>query len=313
VHFRFNVAFVQIQLATAIYGLGENQRALQQLRDAAAGLEEAITTLDDISAHPQAPYPKQDIEQRANMARNTQRKQLERAIAGQKEYEEKNKEKLAAAMEQRQIELRRRTEEREKALQLEKERQEKIRKEREEIAARDRQFAEQRAEEARQRREAELTTDSETGEKVKRKRKAPSRPDGAESRGKGRARGKRGDDNGNGEESEEERIPKKRRLTKKESSKYKSAEIVMDSSDDSDTGRGGTAQVRSEQSAESPMEVDSDHAGDDEDGKDEVEEPRQTTRRLRRGKIVDESDEDEDGQNQDQGEVSNGGNDDEDY
>ncbi len=131
------MAFVQIQLATTIYGLGEGQRSLEQLQDAAAGLEKAIVALDEIATHEQTPYPKQDVEQRANMARNTQRKQLERAMASQKEYEEKNKEKLAAALELRQAELRRREEERQKALDKERERQEKIRKEREEIAARD--------------------------------------------------------------------------------------------------------------------------------------------------------------------------------
>ncbi len=136
-HFKFNVAFVQIQIATTIYSLNEAHRSLEQLQEAAAGLEQAIEALDEIAAHPQTPYPKHDIEQRANMARNTQRRQLEISIASQKEYEEKNKEKLAAALEQRQADLRRREEERQKALEKEQERKEKIRKEREEIAARD--------------------------------------------------------------------------------------------------------------------------------------------------------------------------------
>ncbi|KAL2753316.1 hypothetical protein ACRALDRAFT_1036001, partial [Sodiomyces alcalophilus JCM 7366] len=172
VHYKFNVAFVQIQLASTIYQMPEASRTLSKLQDAADGLEAAIVALDEIAAHPQTPYPKHDVEQRANMARNTQRKQLERAITSQKEYEEKNKEKMQAALEKRQAELRRREEERERAMALERERQEKIRKEREAIAARDREIARQRAEAERARLEAEMTTDSETGEKVKRKRKA---------------------------------------------------------------------------------------------------------------------------------------------
>lgn len=256
VHFQFNVAFVQIQLASTIYGLSESQRTLQQLQEAAAGLEEAIKALDEIAAHPQTPYPKQDVEQRANMARNTQRRQLERAIASQREYEEKNKEKLAAALEQRQAELRRREEERQKALAQEQERKEKIRKEREEIGARDRELAEKRAEEDKIRREAELTTDSETGEKVKRKRKPAPRAEGA---GKGsrsqkssrkKKKGRRDEeeeeddeeDRGEddyGESDGEERQPKKRRklLSNRNSGKYKSSELVH-SSDDSDGGEG---------------------------------------------------------------------------
>ncbi|OAA53834.1 RNA polymerase 2 transcription elongation factor [Niveomyces insectorum RCEF 264] len=253
VHFKFNVAFVQIQLASTIYSLSENQRTLQQLQDAAAGLEQAIKTLDEIAAHPQTPYPRQDVEQRANMARNTQRRQLERAMASQREYEEKNKERLAAALEQRQAELRRREEERQRALDQERARQNKIRKEREEIAARDRELAEKRAEEERLRREAELTTDSETGEKVKRKRKAPSgaaaTKDGRGSRKKKDKKAARAhtDDEDNdddemnvsddGSDGAARRQPKKRRrLTKREPaakpSKFKSSELVHSSDED---------------------------------------------------------------------------------
>ncbi|KAK4123242.1 TPR-like protein, partial [Parathielavia appendiculata] len=171
-HLKFNVAFVQIQLALTLHSMRDSERTSFQLEEAAEGLESAIKALDEIASSPSPPYPKHDIEQRANMARNTQRKQLERALASQREYEAKNKEKLAAALEQRQAELRRREEQRLKAEEAERERQEKIRKEREAIAAHDRQLAEQRAEEERARIEAEMTTDSETGEKVKRKKKS---------------------------------------------------------------------------------------------------------------------------------------------
>ncbi|RSM10310.1 hypothetical protein CEP52_003657 [Fusarium oligoseptatum] len=71
VHYKFNVAFVQIQLVTMIQGLPENKRSAEQLEKAAEGLEAAITSLDEIATHPQTPYPKHDVEQRANMARNT--------------------------------------------------------------------------------------------------------------------------------------------------------------------------------------------------------------------------------------------------
>ncbi|CRK30302.1 hypothetical protein BN1708_000837 [Verticillium longisporum] len=61
VHYKFNVAFVQIQLASTIYLLPETGRVLQQLVDAQEGLEAAITALDEIAAHPQTPYPKHDM------------------------------------------------------------------------------------------------------------------------------------------------------------------------------------------------------------------------------------------------------------
>ncbi|KAH9887512.1 tetratricopeptide [Xylariomycetidae sp. FL2044] len=303
IHFKFNVAFVQIQLLQHIMNVPEAKRTLQQLEEASEGLEAAIVALDDIAAHPQPPYPKADLESRANMARNTQRKQLARQIEGQKEYEEKNKEKLAAALEKRQAELKRREEERQKALTLERERKEKIQKEREEIAARDRQIAEQRLQEEKDRQAAEMTTDSETGEKVKRKRKVKASGEG---KSKSRPRKKKAE----GDESDEERQPKKkRRLTKKESTKYKSAEIVVDSSDEGDDALERAE--REMESRDSPlsdaddasnagkddedMDVDTRAKQDDED--DEEDDEATATRapkRSRRGRVLDDSDEDED-------------------
>lgn len=253
VHFKFNVAFVQIQLAMTINSMRDSERTSFQLEQAAEGLESAIKALDEIAASPSPPYPKHDIEQRANMARNTQRKQLERALASQRDYETRNKEKLAAALEQRQAALRKREEERRKAEEAERERQEKIRKEREEIAARDRALAEQRAEEERARVEAEMTTDSETGEKVRRK-KRPTRPRSRSGEpGTPAKRGARrkkaaaadSDDEEDGGEGRKKRPPKKRqRLERKresaaQASKYKSAEIVVDSDEDEDEYAAG--------------------------------------------------------------------------
>ncbi|KAK5990241.1 Tetratricopeptide repeat protein 1 [Cladobotryum mycophilum] len=233
VHYQFNVAFVQIQLVTTIQALPENRRSAEQLEKAAEGLEAAITSLDTIAAHPQTPYPKHDVEQRANMARNTLRKQLERALGKQREWEEMNKEKIQAAKEQREVELKKREAERQAILDKEKERQDKIRKEREAIAARDRLLAEQRAEEERSRMDAEMTTDEETGEKVKRKRKTAPRASQGEREPKPKRSGKKKKAEHDDDESEEEtHTKKKRRLTKRESAKFKSAEIVVDSDEE---------------------------------------------------------------------------------
>ncbi|KAI1485685.1 tetratricopeptide [Biscogniauxia mediterranea] len=306
VHFKFNVAFVQIQLVQHIMNVPETQRTLAQLEDASQGLEAAIVTLDEIAAHPQPPYPKADIEQRANMARNTQRKQLGRQIESQKEYEERNKEKLAAALEKRQAELKRREEERQKALAIEQERQEKLRKEREEIAARDRAIAEMRAAEERERQEAEMTTDSETGEKVKKKRKAKSHGEG---KPKGRSRKKtEGDD---GESDRESQPKKKRRLAaKKDNKKYKSEEIVVDSSDDDDaldraekaiegrnTPRSDADDASRAGNDDDNMDIDNTaHQNEDEEDEDEPTTTRAAPKRARRGRVLDDSDEEnEDG------------------
>ncbi|KAM6526796.1 protein required for normal CLN1 and CLN2 G1 cyclin expression [Fusarium solani] len=309
VHYKFNVAFVQIQLVTMIQGLPENKRSAEQLENAAEGLEAAITSLDEIATHPQTPYPKHDVEQRANMARNTLRKQLERAIGKQKEWEEKNKEKIQAAKAQRELELKRREEERQKVLEEEKERQDKIKKEREAIAARDRLQAEKRAEEERARMEAEMTTDSETGEKIKRKRKTAPRASGESKpkRSGGKKKKKKGDRQDD-ESEEEEAQPKKRlRLGKKESQKYKSQELVYNSDDSDDDDDALERAERNMEREETPlseaderavdddkMDVDEEAnqgAGDDDD--DEELAPRQQHKRARRGRVVESDDEEE--------------------
>ena len=90
----------------------ETARTLIEINEAIAGIEEAIISLEDIAQHPNTPYPRALIEGRANMARNTMRKQLERTAAAQKEYEEKNAEKVKEAWEIRQRELKAREDKR---------------------------------------------------------------------------------------------------------------------------------------------------------------------------------------------------------
>ncbi|POS86373.1 TPR-like protein, partial [Erysiphe pulchra] len=258
IHFKFNVAFIQMAIGTAVNGLKEAQRTLAEVEEAAAGVEEAIKSLDEIANHPQTPYPKHDIEQRANMGRNTIRNQLSRAIQNQREYEVKNAEKLQAARQAREAELQKREARRLAIENAERERKLKIAKERNEIAERDRKLAEARAEEERNREAAELTTDSETGEKIKRKKKKP-RSGGTG----GSKRRKRGDqitsdeeESGgekskhrsrrpgriitSGDESEDEKPKKRRRLTNKKmvekSGKFKSNEIVVESESEDENG-----------------------------------------------------------------------------
>lgn len=303
-HYKFNVAFVQIQLVTTIQNLPENRRTAEQLETAAAGLESAIESLDAIATLPQTPYPKHDIEQRANMARNTLRKQLERAIAKQKEWEEKNKEKIQAAKEQREAELKRREEQRQEILEKERERQEKIRKEREAIAIRDRALAEQRAEEERQKQELEMTTDAETGEKVKRKSKAAGRTgEGRPKKTPKKKKAARDED----DSEEESHTKKRRRLTKKESSKFKSAEIVVDSDDEHEDDDDALERAEREMErdgmpasdddddlAADKMDVDEDDAPARSGAEDEDEDnAARQAKRSRRGRIVEESDEEE--------------------
>jgi RNA polymerase-associated protein CTR9 len=303
------VAFVQFQIASTVYGMPESQRSLADVEAAAAGLEEAIESLDVVGQHPQTPYPKNLVEGRANMGRNTMRKQLERSIQAQKEYEERNAEKLQHALEQRQAELKKREEERQTAEAAERERKRLIAEERQKIAERDRILAEQRAEEDRAREAAEMTTDSETGERVKRKKKPRGgkrkKKEGDESSGddsamEGTRRSRRKDRKSAGDSDEDENKPKKKRrlqkkISKKDTAKYKSSEVVVDS--DSEGGNGAT---------EAAKEMDRDLSDEDRpayrdtmdvdpaEGSDDEEVATVPVARKNRTRRIESDDEDED-------------------
>ncbi|MCJ1306909.1 hypothetical protein MMC25_000553 [Agyrium rufum] len=171
IHFKFNVAFVQIQLAQLIYSLPETQRTLVDVEAAAEGLDQAIESFTGIAKAKNPPYPKHDLEQRANMGKNTMRKQLERAIQQQREYEEANAHKIEEARLIREVELKKKDDERRKREDEAAERKRKLAEERQRLAEQAREMAERKAEEEKARDEAEYTEDSETGEKIKRKKK----------------------------------------------------------------------------------------------------------------------------------------------
>lgn len=310
IHYKFNVAFVQIQLVQTIQALPENRRNAEQLEEAAKGLEAAIESLDAIATSPQPPYPKHDIEQRANMARNTLRKQLERAIAKQKEWEEVNKEKIDAAKKQREEELKRREEEKQRAKELEDEKRAKLKQEREAIAERDRKLKEERDREEQERLDAEMTMDEETGTKVKRKRKPAPRQAG-EDKPKRAAKKQAVHD---GEEDDEgsdgaSHAKKKRRLTKRENSKFKSQEIIVDSSEDEGDDASDKEEPQLDDAAsdddhgDAGDKMDMDQTAGDEE--DEISSRRKPAKRSRRARVVDSDEEDAD-------EVAAGGADDDD-
>lgn len=244
IHFKFNIAFVQIQLAQLLYGLPESQRNLAEVQAAAEGLEAAIESFTAIAQSKNPPYPKHDIEQRANMGRNTMRRQLERAVQSQREYEDKNAAKLQEARETREAEMRRREQERARAAQVAEEQKRKIAEERHKMLEVSRELAERRSEEERMKEEALYTQDEKTGEKVKRKKvkkggKRKKKSDESDTDGEGgdgrRRRGNSTEDDGDesGAVDDAARAPRKRRkLARKGQGKdgFKSSELVVESS-----------------------------------------------------------------------------------
>ncbi|KAI9841496.1 MAG: hypothetical protein M1837_000657 [Sclerophora amabilis] len=332
-HFQFNIAFVQIQVAQLVYTLNESQRTLEEVQNAAHGLDEAIESLTTIAQAKNPPYPKNEIEQRANMGRNTMRRQLERAVQSQREYEEKNAAKLHQAREIRQAELKRREEEKRKAEEIALEQKRRIAEERHRMQERDRELAERREEEERKKEELEYTTDEETGEKVKRKKRAGGgkrkkaeedvetdgtgsgadgyRESGRKSRGKSANRAPASDDEGV--------APKKRRKLERKNagrseSKFKSSEIVVESESEEDAGhhnneddarvngQGGPGS-ENEEKEDSPMEIDekvNEDDGNDDDEEDDEANPikqrqRSTRKKISRAIGSDSEDDEQDG------------------
>ncbi|KAK9464773.1 hypothetical protein V1512DRAFT_229890 [Lipomyces arxii] len=94
---KFNVAFCQFQIAEVVRRMPMTARKISDIEAAASGLEEAIVWMAELAGDKHPPYPSADIEQRATMGQNTTRRQLERLLAQQKEFEEKNEAKLEAA------------------------------------------------------------------------------------------------------------------------------------------------------------------------------------------------------------------------
>ncbi|KAL8682901.1 MAG: hypothetical protein Q9186_001064 [Xanthomendoza sp. 1 TL-2023] len=305
IHFQFNIAFVQIQLAQLLNILPEPQRTLEDLLKASEGLEEAIESLGEIAKHPHPPYPRHDIEQRANMGRNTMRRQLERAVQAQREYEEKNAAKLQEAREAREVEMRRREEEKKRVEEQREEERRKVREERDKMALLSKELAERRADEERRREEAEYTTDEE-GARVKR----------VKGKKKGGRRRKRGEDSDTGTEGGDggaEKAKKSRRNKKKAGSeegssaseedagvkskkkrkrlarrggkedKFKSQEMVVES--DSEDARQAAAQLTNgDEDGDVQMPDAGDGDGDEQTG----------VRPKSRKRVIEDEDEDED-------------------
>jgi RNA polymerase-associated protein CTR9 len=256
VHLQFNIAFVQFQIAQLINSLPETQRTLEEVQDAAAGLEDAIQTFQNIAKVKQPPYPRSALEQRAAMGKNTMRKQLERAERGQKEYEERNQEKFALARGRREEELRQREEEVRRRREEEEERQRRVGEERRRMIEMTQRITEQQVAEQAAREAAEWTEDETTGERVKRKELKKKAGKGKKRKGGDDADDfieNDGDGSGNDVRSEKSRSrtplsdtaerpskgSKRRRLERKGKAarvnKYKSSEIVVESESEGET------------------------------------------------------------------------------
>ena len=325
-HLQFNVAYIHFQIAQTVQQMKEDKRTSADVAAATNGLDEAIKTFETIAKSRAPPVPRQMLEQRAAMGRNTMKRQLDRAANAQRDYEEKNADKIRTAKESHEAATRRKQEEMESRLAEQKQREKQVLEERKALIEKTEALTQQQIAEQVAREAAEYTTDEETGERTKRQKK--KRGEGGGKRGKRKAQDDDGfiEDDGDGSEagidrsggsasgtpaiSNDEVIekPKKRRKLERKApkasakqSKYKSDERVVDS--DSDDLAADLADPRDDGDAPTPQANDNGSrlrgsAGDDDDAEmpdADEETPRRKPERSRKQlRMIADDDEDED-------------------
>ena len=317
IYYKFNVAFVQIQIAGLIPGMAEQKRSVADVETAIEGLDEAITAFSELSKAKNPPYPRQDLEQRASMGRTTVRRQLDRALQAQKEYEEANAAKVAETRRLRE-EIQRKKEEEKRQADAEAEaRRQRLFEEREKLATQAREMAEKRLQEEREREEAEYTEDSDGNrtKRVKARRggggggggKRKKKDDGivSDDSDAPRRQTKRSSPDDDGAEHAPQK--KKRKLARKGeskiNSKYKSAATISDSDEevaDMDSAHDIRADFNNEESDSAPQrtqiideDISMDEAVDidDEEEEEQIVKPAPRKKQLRT--IADDDDDDE--------------------
>ncbi|KAF2718684.1 HCP-like protein [Polychaeton citri CBS 116435] len=334
-NFKFNVAFVKIQIAQLLNGLPEAQKTSADVETAQQGLDEAIDAFTELAKGPNPPFPARDLEARANMGRNTMKRQLAGAAQRQQEYEAKNAEKLGAARKQREEELRKREEVKKRAEEEVEEQKRKIAEERAKMADEDRELISRRMEEDRVREEADYTDDPETGERKKKERRPKAKGEKKRKKRKGEDSddddaelfGESDGDSGkksrtrsratsvDGSGGDQHRRKKKRRLEKKgkavPTGKFKSSEMVEDSSEEEDADAQAGQQTGNE--VDSEMEdaglQRNGSGGADEDQEEEEEETgARTSQRKKLNRVLDDDDDDEENGEADDGHGPEAGN-----
>ncbi|CAD0099070.1 unnamed protein product [Aureobasidium mustum] len=291
-HFKFNVAFVQIQIAQLIYTLPEATRTLVDLETAATGLDEAIESLMAIARAPNPPFPKNDIEQRANMGRNTMRKQLDRALQSQRDFEQKNASRLEQARQQREAEIKKREDEKRALEEAQEERRRKIAEERQRMQEQDREIAEQKIEEEAERKareDADFTTDEETGGRKKREKK----PKGSRKRRRAATATQTSSTTKTKAQKKKRRKLERKGKVAEPKGKFKSSEVVVDSDSDDDAVATQNENAALAEKINDENDAQKEARGDESmaEGGDEEDDTVVERRRKKPARVIDDDDE----------------------
>ncbi|ODV82296.1 TPR-like protein [Suhomyces tanzawaensis NRRL Y-17324] len=191
---KFNLAYVQFQLAEYLTKLPVGQRVLTDIEKGIQQLKQAIEILNELSSdsevHP--PYPKSELKARATLGSATLLSRLNAVFEETKEHNSQIAEKLEVAKKIREEETAAKLKIQEEQLQAQRLKEEELSKEREKLQ----EQAQQWAEEARMNvivdeNDDDDKFDDEPKEKEKKKRGKKAEKSETAAKGKGKKRGKR--------------------------------------------------------------------------------------------------------------------------
>lgn len=171
--YKYNIVYVQFQLASFIKKLPPSKRSVKDLEEATQGLEEAIQTLNELAQDTEhnPPYPAEDLKLRAEMGQGLIT-QLETATKEQKEYEAEISSRLQVARKKHQEEERLEKEIEEKLAEEKRKIEEKMAAERKELEKQQAEWNQSRIEEEKDRKdEIDKAVDGDHDKKPKKGRK----------------------------------------------------------------------------------------------------------------------------------------------
>lgn len=280
---KFNVAYVQFQMADLLRKMPEASRSISDLEEGIAALENSISSLNDLAKVKYPPFPPSELEQRALMGQNTLRKQLDRALLEQQEYEEHNKTKVEEARKIREEAVRKRQEAEAARKKDEEDRQAKLAEERRKLQ----EEAMQWTEAARMAAEEEAENAIRIAEGKKEARRAKSEANKEKRSKGGSGKGKKGKK----AKDEEEPSPVK-------NNKYKSDEFIVDS-DEEEEGYSGASSRGDDDDDDAGLFGDEEGDESDSEKKRKVEENNDSeeavpSKKRRTNRIDDEEEDDYD-------------------
>ncbi|CCE78173.1 Piso0_000789 [Millerozyma farinosa CBS 7064] len=143
--FKFNIAYVQFQIAELVTKLPVEQRKVEDIKEAITNLQKAIESLNQLASdeekHP--PYPKSDLKSRASLGTNTLLNRLNTCLEATIKNVQQSEQRMEEAKRLREEERARIQREQEETRAKQREKEEELAKERAALQEQAKQWAEE--------------------------------------------------------------------------------------------------------------------------------------------------------------------------